>query len=198
MASNSNLKFMSFNCFGVKNKLPIIRDLCNQTDILFLQETWLLPHDLGILNSVHPSFVSYSTSAVNVDDGILTGRPFGGLSILWNKCSSMRIKVVNFDDVRMSGIILELNGSPYLCINVYLPYYCAENIDEYYMYMGKLSSIVEECDASGIIVLGDFNADVGKLFYRELERVYARTTRYPSWTQSSYLIIRSLTSITAH
>ena len=94
---NMNLRITSFNCSGVKNILPIIADLCETNDIVLLQETWLMPHDLNILTAVHKDFDGYSTSAVDCTQELI-GRPYGGLSILWRKNMSNFVKPSLFDD----------------------------------------------------------------------------------------------------
>ena len=65
-----NLNVSSFNCQGVKNILPNIVELCNKSHIVFLQETWLSPYELNILNDVHDRSNSFSLSSVNNSDGI--------------------------------------------------------------------------------------------------------------------------------
>ena len=49
-------------------------------------------------------------------------------------------------------------------INVYLPYQCHDNYDDYVEY----SAIIEVCATSKIAVIGDFNAVVETNFEREL------------------------------
>ena len=148
--------------------MPIITDMCSNNDIVLLQETLLLPHDLNLLNKVHPDFNSYSISSVDVGAGVLVGRPYGGLSVLWRNSLSPVCDVVLFDDNRLLGITYTLNNFKILIINVYLPYFTPENVEEYIMYMGKISEIVESCDANGVVIFGDFNADVNNEFYTDL------------------------------
>ena len=71
MANNTNIKVVTFNCYGVKNKLPVIASLCELNDVVFLQETWLLPHELDILNNVHRKFKYFSISSVDIQSHIL-------------------------------------------------------------------------------------------------------------------------------
>ena len=112
-----------------------------ENDILFLQETWLRPNEMDMLNNVNPEFSSFSMSSIDVHNDILTGRPYGGLSILWNKQFSPVCEIVNFDDTLILGISILCGTVKYLIINVYLPYYCNDNYPEYMMYMGKLASM---------------------------------------------------------
>ena len=77
-----DLRIASFNCYGLMNKLPVIGDMCKNVDILLLQETWLLPMDLGILDTLDDNFLAFSISSVNICEKFI-GRPYGGLSFLW-------------------------------------------------------------------------------------------------------------------
>ena len=45
-------------------------------------------------------------------------------------------------------------------MNVYLPYQCHDNFDNYVEYIGKISAILEDCRTSKLAVIGDFNAAV--------------------------------------
>ena len=53
---------------------------------------------------------------MSLDDKLLTGRPHGCLSILWNKSLSHSIKNVQFDDSRIVGIELQSNDFTLLLI----------------------------------------------------------------------------------
>ena len=166
-----NLNIASFNCQGVKNILPNIAELCNKSHIVFLQETWLSPYELNMLNDVHVKFNSFSISSINTHDNILIGRPYGGISILWDKAISPFSSVVQYDDDRILGLSLTFGGLKYLFLNVYLPYCCPDNFNDYDMYMGKIASIIDDSDAAGIVLLGDFNASPTNTFYCELQQL---------------------------
>ena len=130
-----NFIISSFNCQGVKHKLPFIFDLCSKSHVVFLQETWLLPDELNMLNDVHANFNLFSLSSVNTEDGILVEHPYGGISILWNKSISSFCKVIQFDDNRLLGLSIVLGDLEYIFLNVYLPYHSLDNYNEYDMYM---------------------------------------------------------------
>ena len=46
---------------------------------------------------------------MSLDDKLLTGRPHGGLSIMWNKFLSQSVKAVRFNDSRIVAIELQSN-----------------------------------------------------------------------------------------
>jgi len=102
MAHCSDISFCSFNCRSVKNCLPEIHRLCNLHDFVLLQEHWLLPSELGVLNSVHPEFFSFGLSAVDITTDILIGRPYGGTAILYRKCFANNVKMAS-DDICFSS-----------------------------------------------------------------------------------------------
>ena len=166
----NSLRFVSFNCCGAGNKLPIIADLCVNADIVFLQETWLMPSDLNLLDNVSSDFYSHSISSVDPGQ-LLIGRPHGGVSILWRKSISYMCKVVLFDEDRLLGLEISESGNCILAINVYLPYYSEENVDEYLILVGKITAILEEYGEHGVMILGDFNACPGGRYYCEWEKV---------------------------
>ena len=188
MDINSDLKIISFNCCGVINKLPVIKKICEENDIVLLQETWLMPYNVGILDSVHRDFSAYSTSAVDCTQALI-GRPYGGLSILWRKSLGSGVNIESFDDNRILGIDISVETRILHLLNIYLPYYSAENYDLYLDYIGKISSIIESREHSDSMVLGDFNAQVNGYFYREwatvcqdYELVFADVTKLPQNT----------------
>ena len=103
--------------------------------------------------------------------GIMVERPYGGISILWNKSISSFCNVQQYDDDRLLGISVSFGGLSYLFLNVYLPYFCSDNINEYDMYMGKIASIIDNSGAAGVVVIGDFNASPNNSFYTELQQL---------------------------
>ena len=50
-----------------------------------LQETWLYPDEFVTVSQISDEFQSINMSSMSLDDKLLTGRPHGGLSIIWNK-----------------------------------------------------------------------------------------------------------------
>ena len=169
MMNTNNLRIGTFNCAGAKSKLPILLEMSKNVDLLFLQETWLLENELNMLNDVNPDFSSFSLSSVNLQDSLLVGRPYGGISILWRKELSPICQLLQFDDNRLLGILISVNSMDLLFINVYLPYFCNENYPDYLMCLGNISSILDNNNVNGIMIIGDFNAAIGGEFYSELE-----------------------------
>ena len=75
----------SLNYYGIKTSLYQVYELCDMSDIVFLQETLLFTHELSILSTLHPEFEGMGVSAIDSSSGIITGRPYGGVAILIRK-----------------------------------------------------------------------------------------------------------------
>ena len=107
-------------------------------------------------------------SGMDSENHLLTGRPFGGIGILWKKSISKFVKTITFDDSRLLGVQITDNQETFVFINVYLPFQCDDNYENYLNYLGKLTAVVEEIATSNIVVLGDFNAAKDTKFENEL------------------------------
>jgi len=88
------LRLCSYNCRSIKNSLLDIRELCCSHDLVFLQEHWILPFELNLLNCICDDFMSIGVSAVNITDDVLKGRPYGGTAILYRKAFASSICIV--------------------------------------------------------------------------------------------------------
>ena len=83
--ANTTLNLCTFNCKNVKTSVPEIIDLCNSHDFVFLQETWMSRAQLPTLSNINNEFVGYGLSSMKDEEQIHTGRPFGGIAVLWRK-----------------------------------------------------------------------------------------------------------------
>lgn len=163
-----NLNLVSFNCKSVKRSIGDIRDLCVNFDVVALQETWLLPHDLPLLASISTDFEFTGKSAVDTSAGLLVGRPHGGVAILWRKGIFSKVTVLECDSVRLAAIKATVGGRSILLITVYMPTDSSDNLPLFAEVLGEISAIIESCDVESVFVLGDFNAHPHELFYAEM------------------------------
>ena len=94
--------------------------------------------------------------------GILIGRPFGGIGILWRKSIGACIQVHKYNN-RVMGIAFDNGSRKLLAVNIYMPYdnmsRNSENYDEFIGYLGMVHSITQESDVSSVYLIGDWNAD---------------------------------------
>ena len=168
--TKDRISICSFNCRSFKNSLPIIFDICNQHDIVLLQEHWLIPNDLCLLNNAHSDFLSIGLSAVDISSDILTGRPYGGTAILYRKSLSQHIKIIDSDESRISGVRVNTDAGPLLLLNVYMPtnYGDAASLELYCDCLAKLHAVMVDSDTPHTIIAGDFNCSPTSRFFPEL------------------------------
>ena len=166
--SNSDItaavfKMVSYNLRGLNSGRGLLSTLCNDPEIAIIavQEHWLTPNNLHLLNTVHPEFVGFGISAMNkkLDSGIYSGRPFGGVGFLWRKCFSKLIRVINGDDNgRCLCISIDrIGSSPLKLINVYFP--CQSSNFQYTVELGNCLGYIENVmlPSEDVIIMGDMN-----------------------------------------
>ena len=101
---NDKLRIVSYNCRGIKSSIPLLGKICESNDIILLQETMLCSHNLDMIHTIHPDFYAGGCSSINSEEFILTGRPHGGLAVLWRKTLGC-VKTKTYSD-RIYGIEL--------------------------------------------------------------------------------------------
>ena len=163
-----NIRTISWNCNGFKSSVYDINTLCNHYDIIFIQEHWLRNDELYLFNTVHCDFTGFGISAIQTDNGFISGRPYGGVGIIWRKSLAKYISIVQYEDNRIIGCNVGISDNSMLFVNVYLPYQCVDNHDDFVLYLGKLTAIINECTTPTIAIVGDFNAKAGTMFESEL------------------------------
>jgi len=95
--------------------------LCDDYDVVLIQEHWLLPNELDLLHNVHFDFYGFGTSAVDETSDLLIGRPYGGTAILYRKTFADKITKVDTGTSRITAVQLRLTVGTLLFINVYMP-----------------------------------------------------------------------------
>ena len=94
---------------------------------------------------------------MNTSAGIIRGRPYGGLGVLWRKSFGPSWSVSVMDDDRLMRVDISNNNRIISIFNVYLPYDDGSNRDEFQMYLGKIDSELSNWPYS--CAIGDFNAN---------------------------------------
>ena len=157
------VKISTYNCQSSKRNAVGISQLCQDSDVIFLQEHWLFPSDLSSLNSIHPDFISFGLSAMDPSTMLMSGRPYGGVAVLWRKGLTHLVKPVTYDDDRIIGLEFRQGETQMLFLGVYLPYCAPCNFESYVHYLGKIGTILNKSDTPYVCILGDFNADMAKM-----------------------------------
>ncbi|CAH2091079.1 unnamed protein product [Euphydryas editha] len=101
----------------VKCVSSCLRTLCWTADIITLQETWFLPHDLLFLETIDEAFAFTGKSAVDTSQGILLGRPFSAVALLWRKFAFPRVSVLKSHSLEAVKTHLD-SGKSMLAVNV--------------------------------------------------------------------------------
>jgi len=96
-SNTDGLRIVTYNCRSVKSSIGSVKQLCRNSDIVILQEHWLLPDDIGFLSCIDTDFVAFGSSAVNTQSNLLTGRPYGGTAILCRRALAANVKLETLD-----------------------------------------------------------------------------------------------------
>ena len=90
-------------------------------DLVAIHEPWLFPWDLAVPSTLRVDVNSFSLSSIDVTNGIKAGLPNGGITFIWHREFGCNIQVKRYESDRILGLILTINGSSMLFINVYFP-----------------------------------------------------------------------------
>ena len=100
--------------------ISLFRQLCDNNDIIFLQETWVTDDELTELMCRHVDFYADGVSSMTPDREILSGRPFGGLGIMWRKSLGSCITIEKYDDHRLMAVQFDNGSCTLLAVNIYI------------------------------------------------------------------------------
>ena len=161
----TELKICSFNMHGFNNGVSMTNLLCNNHDLIFLQEHWLIADDLSKLNSINSNFCSFGLSSMNhkIASDILVGRPFGGVAVLWKKSLSCRIKILDCDyaNGRYFSVSISENSADYIFTCVYFPCSSNRTKNEYVVIASEIIAhidmILSNYPLAAHFIIGDFN-----------------------------------------
>ena len=104
----------------------------------------------------------YGVSPVDATLGITSGRPYGGVGFLWKKGLDANVSIIECEFDWLCGIKICDGKKEHVLINVYLPYECVDNRDDYSDCLAKLNVVIENINTTCIAVIGDFNANLSK------------------------------------
>ena len=153
------LKITSFNCRGLKSSSDDLK-LFKSTDILAIQEHWLNPAEFWLFNQVG-SNVSFSAVSPMERNKIYSGRPFGGVALLWHNDLQEMVQIKSGSS-RIAAAVLSQVGRRVLIVSIYMPvdYGDPESFAEFMEQLGDLDGILSSVSFNSCICIGDFNADL--------------------------------------
>ena len=121
------LRIASYNLYGLKSGRTMLYELCNdaRVAVVAVQEHWLAPNNLNLLNEVNPDFAGFGISAMNnkLKSQIYCGRPYGGVGFLWRRSLASCVRIIgDVGEGRCLAMSFNLPGALTVKrINVYFP-----------------------------------------------------------------------------
>ncbi|KAI5645460.1 hypothetical protein NE865_02547 [Phthorimaea operculella] len=102
--------------------------------------------------------------------GMMRGRPYGGVALLWKKSVFADVSVVPSDNPRVCAVRINTSDRPLLILSVYMPTDDVSNSTEFSHCLGFIDAIIEASDAEAVYCMGDFNSHPHEPFYNDLMR----------------------------
>lgn len=163
-----DIRLCTYNCRSVMNSYHDVQSLCKNHDLVLLQEHWLMPTQLDLLNCISSDHLMTAMSAMNISDSVRRGRPYGGTAILYSKNIASNISIIDTHEPRLCAVTLLTNGGPVLIVNVYMPCDVGDDVsyDEYVDVCAKIVSLYADTDCVSLVVSGDFNCRQDSRFYK--------------------------------
>ena len=156
---SNSLSLCTLNCWSIKSSIGEICSLCDNYDMVFIQEHWLLPSELNFLSSIHTDFFALGHSSVDTSSDILFGRPYGGTGIPYRRSLSSHVVPVDTSDARLTAIVYQSSIGPILFVCVYMPtdYGDSVSLESYVEICANVTALYNDCEAVHLVVAGDFN-----------------------------------------
>lgn len=159
---NPGLNIATFNLHGFKCNWSYFQDLSHCNDVIFLQEHWLIPSELDLLKNVNNDFVIFAKSSMEdkCKEGLLTGRPYGGVAVAVRKSLKHNIRFCGSDlDGRVICVKVISRSIKLLIFGCYFP--CNDNsqnyLDSLSRVLGYIDSIATGNPGFRVCILGDLN-----------------------------------------
>ena len=150
------IKICSFNCHSFNANIEVINELLDINDILLIQETFLTD-DSMIQFLIGPNYSFCSTLA---EQKYFSGRPTGGLLMIWHTSIDQYVKCLKHNN-RIMGLKLESPFEEYLLVNIYAPYEqgTIDSYNKYIEFLCSLKDFIEEYSDHSVLIIGDYYAD---------------------------------------
>lgn len=145
---------MSYNIHGLANKVlfPDFFDLVKSADVFVLLETWVEENDNKKFEKYFGGFILFFKGAIRENK---KGHPRGGMLIGVKKELSCKIDYKIISNIQQ--LTLKFSNSILNIIPIYLNPSCWQNN------LNELKYYLDEQYIENLVLLGDFNARIGKL-----------------------------------
>ena len=162
----SAIQLVTFNIRSFSSGQYFLSDLLEHSDIVAIQEHWLLEHDLHKLNSLSQKHLVHAKSNSNDVSPLLHRRGAGGVALYYPKKWEQHVSKVFTASDRIAGI--QVHNGPdrpdIVFFSVYMP--TGNNSDANIMYQSTLNELEHTMgnfpENTLHVLLGDFNADLSQ------------------------------------
>ena len=134
--------------------------MCN-TDFVLLQEICLYPTEFPKLLQFGSNSDMIATCAMD-ETNHRVGRPFGGVSIIWNSSIKGQVIKIDCESSRLCGLLFTQDNVTMLIMNVYMPCDKNNNDPEYIDVLNIMSQLCYKYNPNHVVVGGDFNVDFSR------------------------------------
>ena len=73
------------------------------------------------------------------------------MDVLWRKSFTKNVKIINHNSIILNIVIGHEKGN-FCFVNVFMPYQCDVNLEQYMQCLGNLYAIMEEADTSKLLL----------------------------------------------
>ncbi|KAI8495196.1 hypothetical protein Bbelb_271820 [Branchiostoma belcheri] len=149
--------------------LPFIRKHLAHIDILAVTEHWLYEEALPELDQVMNSHRGWGRASNQLKGhNTLWRREQGGVALLWKETIDYAVHILEDGNDRNIGVRVRLqNGQKTFVFAVYMPY-SGLAVDTYREHLDIITEVYRKYENEGeVILVGDFNADIGEHKGRE-------------------------------
>ena len=126
-----------------------------------IQETWYAKQNLQNLNSLHRDFLGIGAATIDETHGVYQGHYPGGVALFWRKNISANVKRIDFNSDWAAAIEINQGSSKLVILNIYMPYQCIQNQEQYIDNLWNIYSFIESINTTNFMIIGDWNANLG-------------------------------------
>lgn len=117
-----------------------------------------MPHDLAFLGNIHIDFAFTGNLAVDTAAGVLCGRPYGGVALLWRKSLLSKVSVIKCSSVRIAAIKVSLCDRDMQVFSVYMPTNSSDNLAKFTDCLSEIAAVIDSNGIEAVFILSDYNA----------------------------------------
>ena len=170
----SVLRIASYNSTGfgslsstLSGPSAYFQTIAKQSDIILIQEHWLLEQQLHRVVSVLPEFTGTAVSGVDEQRSVLRGRPYGGCAVLWRETLTEFIEPCNLTNIsrRICGCTIKLPDYNMLLLCVYFPtdnQAGSASLTELDVMIHDIEYFIENTNCDKVLIGGDLNCDFAR------------------------------------